>query len=164
MPPQPPPRISVARACHRARWLFAQRDAPPDSASLTTARRRVGGAVATLVLVMLSCSSPDSAEQEAVRVRDSITPHSRATPKLQLVARSEPLAREFSWTFQVDGDWRGYVSSLDRQLPDYAVAGSGESWREFVRLLPGDEYQLRIERVDEPNGRAAVARFRALPR
>jgi len=65
---------------------------------------------------------------------------------------------------QVEGDWRGYVSSLDRQLPDYAVAGSSESWREFVRLLPGDEYQLRIERLNNPNGPAAVARLRAMPR
>jgi len=102
--------------------------------------------------------------QEAVRVRDSITPHSRAAHEPQLVVRSEPMAKEFSWTFQVDGDWRGYASSLDRQLPDYAVAGSGESWREFVRLLPGDEYRLRIERLNTSNGPAAVARLRALPR
>jgi hypothetical protein len=164
MPTQPPPRISVARAFRRALSLFAQRFAPPDRASLTIARRRVGGAVATLVIVVLSCSSPDSAEQEAVRVRDALTPHSQDAPTPPLVARIEPMEKEFSWTFQVAGDWRGYASSLDRRLPDYTFAGSGESWREFVRLLPGDEYQLRIERLDNLNGPAAVVRFRALPR
>jgi hypothetical protein len=113
---------------------------------------------------MISCSFPDPAEQEALRVWDAIAPHSRAAQMPVLVARAEPMAKEFSWTFQVDVDWRDYTDSLAQRLPDYRIVGSGESWRDFVRLLPGDEYELRVERLNSPSGPVAVARFDARPR
>ncbi len=94
-------------------------------------------------------------------MRDA-TVTTRSATLHELAPEATPAAREFSWTVETSAPWDNYIASISHRLRGYEITASGESHVQFTRLLPGDEYVLRIEKAPAHGEVKAV--LRAMPR
>ncbi len=165
--PRPAPCVSVATRGRptdcRTRQLYGLNEGQGCSMRHRALLRSLVRAIVAAILgISVGCGATDPAREEAERVRGAASPNTTAASDITVEQGTSELVRGFQWSVDVSGDWRGYAVSVTRRLPGYHVVSLSDSCAQFSRLSPGDEYDLRLERVDDRGH--TVARLVSMPR
>ena len=128
---------------------------------------RVGTTTAVIGFLLLwgflACGEHDPLQQEIVRLQDRIMPSGAMIVKKANIVRNGNTASS-SWEYETDWDWEKYATWVSGNLAtDYKPMPGENRKLHFRRSLPGDVFEIQIERNMSNAVRKIRVQFRALP-
>jgi hypothetical protein len=109
----------------------------------------------------LGCDHQDALHKETIMLQDRTIPPAASRIERFDLMRNNSGATAW-WHFDPDRDWEAYTTWVTDNLPSYTAENTGTTLR-LVRRLPGDVFELQLERTLVDNVWFVRVNFPAFP-